>query len=80
MSAANENAPGKAGGPTGAQRKYNVGNNRTRLGTMVAIQNWKWLAGYELEEARQIYSAGGFLWKEAVTCVTLALLRAWRVL
>lgn len=33
MSAANGNAPGKAGGPTGAQRKRNAGNHLNRLGT-----------------------------------------------
>jgi hypothetical protein len=80
MKPLNGNAPDKAGRPTGAQRKHNTEKHHKSLGTIAAIQNWKWLTGYELEEARQFYSAGGFLWKEAVTCVTLALLRAWRVL
>lgn len=80
MRSANGNAPDKAGRPTGAQRKHNTGKHHKRLGAIAAIKRRMWLVGYELEESRQIYSAGGFLWKEAVTCVVLALLRAWRVL
>jgi hypothetical protein len=51
MRPSHESAP-EAVGPTGAQRKHNTGNHHKRLGALVAIQNWKWLAGYELEEGR----------------------------
>lgn len=48
--------------------------------TTDVIKSRMWLAGYELEEARQLYSSGGCLWKEAITCVVLALLRTVRVI
>lgn len=38
-----------------------------------------WLIGYEMEEARQLHAASRHFWKEAGTCIALALLRFGRL-
>lgn len=44
-----------------------------------AIKRRIWLIGYNLEETRQLHAASGHFWKEAGVCITLALLRMWRL-
>ena len=46
---------------------------------LASIKRRIWVAGYKIEESRQLFSSGGHLWKEAATCVVLALLRTGRL-
>lgn len=51
-----------------------------RITTIDGIRRRIWLIGYDLEETRRIHAADGHFWKQAGTCIALALLRMGRLL
>lgn len=51
-----------------------------RITMIAAIKRRLWLMGYELEGLRQFHAASGHFWEQAGICITLALLRFWRLI